>query len=87
MTHTVILYTGHSEIGEQARERLQRWSETQPHVEITRRSIHENPAEIVRLGITHVPALVAGGKVLAQGAPEHWLTDDFLRTLAATLTP
>jgi predicted DsbA family dithiol-disulfide isomerase len=74
-------------VGEQTHARLQRWSKTQPDIEIIHRSIHENPAEIVRLGITHVPALVAGGKVIAQGAPEAWLTDDFLQALAALVNP
>ncbi len=81
MTKTVFLYTGSFEAGNVADERLTRWSATQPGIDIERRSVHDYPAEVVRLGITDVPALVVDGEVIAQGAPDLWLTDSFLEGL------
>ncbi len=83
MTKTLILYTGSFEPGEWANERLTRWSETQPNIDVERRSVHDDPVAVVRLGITSVPALVLDDEVIAQGAPDLWLTDDFLQSLAA----
>lgn len=81
MTKTVILYTGSFEAGNVANERLTRWSVTHPDIDVERRSVHDYPADVVRLGITSVPALVVDGEVIAQGPPDLWLTDSFLETL------
>ncbi len=83
MTRTLILYTGSFEPGNVANERLKLWSATQPDINVIRRSVHDDPAAVVRLGITSVPALVLDEEVIAQGAPDLWLTDEFLRSLAA----
>lgn len=83
MKKTLILYTGSFEPGELANERLQLWSKTQPNISVERRSVHDDPAAVVRLGITSVPALVLDDEVIAQGAPDLWLTDDFLQSLVA----
>jgi len=83
MTKTLILYIGSFEPGEWANERLTRWSETQPNIDVERRSVHDDPVAVVRLGITSVPALMLDDEVIAQGAPDLWLTDDFLQSLAA----
>lgn len=82
MKTTLILYTGSFEAGNVANERLMRWSETQSGIDVERRSVHDYPADVVRLGITGVPALVVDGEVIAQGAPDLWLTDEFLEALA-----
>lgn len=83
MTTTLILYTGRFEAGEFASERLLRWSATQPGIEVIRQSVHDDPAAVVRLGITSVPALVLNDEVVAQGSPDLWLTDSLLQSLAA----
>jgi hypothetical protein len=83
----LILYTGSFEAGNLANERLRRWSETQPDINVERRSVHDDPVDVVRLGIKDVPALVLDGEVVAQGAPELWLTDEFLQSLAARCSP
>lgn len=82
MTSRLILYTGSLEAGNLANERLRHWSETQSGIDVERRSVHDYPADVVRLGITGVPALVVDGEVIAQGAPDLWLTDEFLEALA-----
>lgn len=79
---TLILYTGSCEKSELAYKRLRQWSQTRSDVQVEHRSVHYDPAEVVRLGITSVPALVLDNEVLAQGAPDRWLTDAFLRSLA-----
>lgn len=81
MTKTLVLYTGSFEAGNLANERLMHWSETQPDIDVVRRSVHDDPAAVVRLGITSVPALVLDDEVIAQGSPDLWLTDELLRTL------
>ena len=78
---TLLLYTGSFEPGELANERLKRWSETQPDINVERRSVHGDPAAVVRLGITSVPALVMDDEIIVQGSPDFWLTDDFLQSL------
>lgn len=83
---TLILYTGSFEPGELANERLKRWCETQFDIDVQRRSVHDDPATVVRLGITSVPALVMDDEVIAQGAPDIWLTEDFLRSLATRVS-
>jgi len=83
---TLILYTGSFEPGEWANERLNRWSATQPDIDVERRSVHDDPAAVVRLGITSVPALVLDSEVIAQGAPDLWLTDDFLKSLESRVS-
>jgi hypothetical protein len=83
MTKTLILYTGSFEPGEIANERLMRWSTTQLDINVVRRSVHDDPAAVVRLGITGVPALVLDEEVIAQGSPDLWLTDEFLRSLVS----
>lgn len=80
---TLILYTGSFEPGDFAHERLALWSKTQPDITIERRSVHDDPITVVRLGITNVPALVLDDEVIAQGTPELWLTDDLLQSLTA----
>jgi hypothetical protein len=82
MTKTLILYTGSFEPGNVANERLKRWSAAQPDINMVCRSVHDDPAAVVRLGITRVPALVLDNEVIAQGAPDLWLTDEFLQALA-----
>ena len=83
---TLILYTGSFEPGEFANERLQRWSKTQPDINIERRSVHDDPVAVVRLGITSVPALVVDDEVVAQGEPDLWLTDNFLQSLETRIS-
>ena len=83
MMKTLILYTGSFAAGEFANERLKHWSETRPDINVERRSVHDDPVAVVRLGITSVPALVLDDEVVAQGSPDLWLTDDFLQSLAA----
>ena len=82
MMKTLVLYTGSGEASGLANKRLSEWSKSQPDIDMERRSVHYDPAEVVRLGITSVPALVLDNEVLAQGSPDLWLTDAFLRSLA-----
>jgi predicted DsbA family dithiol-disulfide isomerase len=83
MTKTVILYTGSCEAGDVAHERLEHWSAAHSDIHVERRSVHDDPTAVVRLGITRVPALVVDDEVLAQGSPDLWLTDGFLQALGA----
>lgn len=83
MTTTLFLYTGSFAAGDVADEQLRRWCAAHPEFDVVRRSVHDEPAVVIRLGITSVPALVLNGEVIAQGAPDAWLTDEFLGSLAA----
>lgn len=83
---TLILYTGSFEPGDLAHEQLTLWSKTQPDIIIERRSVHDDPVAVVRLGVTKVPALVLDDEVIVQGVPDLWLTDDFLQSLESRIS-
>jgi hypothetical protein len=85
VTKTITLYTGSGDSGDQAESQLKSWSQAEPMIRLERRSIHDDPAAVIRLGISSLPALVIGGEVVAQGALEQWLTDEFLAMLADRL--
>jgi len=85
MTTTLTFYTGSHEADESARHTLERWSAAHGEIALHCESIHSDPAIAIRLNITHVPALVAHGEVIAEGPPNEWLTGDFLSQLATQL--
>jgi hypothetical protein len=70
----LILYLGTSETDVLVQHRLEAWSANTPEVTLDCVSIHSNPAQAVRLGITELPALVTDDEVIAQGMPENWIT-------------
>jgi hypothetical protein len=69
----LTLYTGSSEIDMAVRQILEGWSANHPHIQLEYESIHANPAAVVRLGITHLPALAIGDELIVQGMPDEWL--------------
>ncbi|MGJ3241277.1 MAG: hypothetical protein ACFE0Q_21400 [Anaerolineae bacterium] len=76
------LFIGDSEYDEAIKLLLERWISKQTDVQLEYHSIHVNPALIVRLGITELPALVLQEEIIAQGTPENWilpLLDHLLR--------
>ncbi len=85
MKKTLVLYTGSLESDRTVAERMLTWSNSQPNIEVITRSIHDDPAAVVLLGITDVPALTIADKVIVQGTPETWLTESFLRSLAHSI--
>jgi hypothetical protein len=68
------LYLGNSDIDNMIKHLLEAWSTNTPDVTLDYKSIHANPAGVVRLGITELPALVMDDEVIAQGTPENWIT-------------
>jgi len=72
MTH-LTLYLGDSEADSAAKDLLEAWSEQIPTISLECHSIHADPAAVVRLGITQLPALVQADEIIAQGAPPDWV--------------
>ncbi len=58
---------------------LRGWANDRPNVALEIVPILGEPAETIRLGITHTPALVVDGELLAQDLSVNTLTD-LLRT-------
>nr|MBN1228739.1 hypothetical protein [Anaerolineae bacterium] len=85
MKKTLVLYRGSLESDETVAERMLAWSNSQPNIEVITRSVHDDPAAVVLLGITEVPALTVEDRVIAQGSPEAWLTESFLRSLTHSI--
>jgi len=66
------LYMGSTD--DAVRQLLEEWTSNRPDVTLDCESIHDNPAAAVRMGITKLPALVMEDELVAQGAPENWVT-------------
>lgn len=69
----LTLFLGDSEMDISVKQMLQTWSTHNSHIALGCQSIHENPADAVRLGISDLPALVFEDEILAQGALEKWV--------------
>lgn len=69
----ITLYLGNSDIDETLRRLIEEWHTKNPDVSLSYKSIHQNPADAVRFGITDLPALVINDAVIAQGKPENWI--------------
>jgi hypothetical protein len=69
----LTVYIGSSEIDETFRQMLENWGDRHPQIRLDVESIHTNPTAVVRLGITHLPALAIGDELIAQGLPDQWL--------------
>jgi hypothetical protein len=65
---------------------LESWSVNHPQVQLDYESIHTNPAAVVRLGITHLPALAIEDELIAQGMPDAWLLPLLDRLFAQGIT-
>jgi hypothetical protein len=59
----------------QATPFLQGWAYGHPNVGLNIVSILDKPEQIVRLGITHTPALAVDGELLAQNLSDDALAD------------
>ena len=69
----LTLFVGSSEIDRTVRQMLKGWSARHPQIQVDYESVHSNPAAVVRLGITHLPALAIGDELIVQGMPDEWL--------------
>jgi hypothetical protein len=67
------LFTGDSDDDVEVRLLLDEWKKRNTDIVLEARSIHADPAMIVKLGITRVPALVVDGRLLADGPLEQWV--------------
>jgi len=77
--HCVTLYVcSGCEACHQAATFLLGWANGRPGVTLDIVSVLRQPEQIVRLGITHTPALVVDGALLAQNAPVDVLADRLL---------
>lgn len=72
---TLTLFVGDSDADVSVRHMLNSWSTTQPNITLHCESVHMNPAAVVRLGITELPALVTDDEIIAQGPPEDWVPE------------
>ena len=52
---------------------LNRWSTQHPEIEFSTESVHVDPVRAVQLRLTHLPALIFEGHIVAQGDPITWL--------------
>lgn len=69
----LTLYVGSSEIDETVRQTLEDRRVHHPEIQLHYQSIHADPAAVVRLGITHLPALAIGDDLIVQRMPDEWL--------------
>ena len=77
--HRVTLFVCSScEACKQAAAFLRRWANGCPDVTLEIASVVHRPEQIVRLGITHTPALVVDGALLAQNVSVDTLADRLL---------
>jgi hypothetical protein len=72
---TLTLFVGDTDTDVSVRQILNSWSTRQPNITLHCESVHMNPAAVVRLGITELPALVTDGEIIAQGPPEYWVPE------------
>lgn len=68
----LTLYLGGSDTDATIKRILEEWSANRSDVSLHYASIHSDPAAVVRIGITHLPALVMEGELIVQGMPEKW---------------
>ena len=80
---TLTLFIGDSDTDVSVKQMLSSWSAAHSDVDLQYESVHKNPAAVVRLGITELPALVTDGEIIAQGPPETWVPELLSRMLAA----
>lgn len=73
MKHHLLLYVGDQDEYAWLIRMLDNWSLEHPEVEFLTESIHTNPAQAVQLRVTHLPALVFDGHIVAQGQPVTWV--------------
>jgi hypothetical protein len=64
--HIILFVCSGCEACQQATTYLLGWANGCPDVSVEIVSILDQPKQVVRLGITHTPALVMDGKILAQ---------------------
>ncbi len=77
--HRVTLYVcSGCEACHQAATFLLRWADGRPGMTLDIVSVLHRPEQIVRLGISHTPALVVNGELLAQNVSVDTLADRLL---------
>jgi hypothetical protein len=69
----LTLFMGDSEIDASIKQMLEDWAVDNPDITLKYESIHTNPAAVVRLGISELPALVLKEEIIAQGSHESWV--------------
>lgn len=69
----IILYLGNSDLDQTIRQSIEEWHVYHSSLVVDLRSIHRNPTDAVRLGITDLPALVINNTLIAQGKLENWI--------------
>ena len=70
---SLTLFLGDTDLDLLAKQVLDEWRARIPDIVIEYESVHNNPAAVVRLGITDLPALVREEEIIAQGTPEKWV--------------